>query len=352
MTRALTIILILALAVAALADAVNLELADAVKSRVSQMRLKPEEAQALAGRKPVAIGMATKASEEIAGTGAVLTEGDADALADSYRSLAFLRQNVNVAVAGKFGATPALADLSKLTVDQSDLSALLKCRPGSCDVKLSAAEIARVQSVVGQARALSAALKAKLTAEYKQILLDRVKAYLANGDAALGSYADQSAPVDAAEAFAALARAQSGASSHCQYLSSFMENCVSGKKPAAESFVYWAKQRFGDSKPVISLVHVMIEQDGDRTFVASKQLYASHYTEAGLLVAELIPFADAGGHPRTLVVNTVRLRLDVLGGAFGFVKKRAAQPRLLDALRESLDWLRVNCVEAGVGSGE
>jgi hypothetical protein len=352
MARATLIVITLAFAVAAWADAarVNLSLSEAVKLCVAHLRLKPEEAQALAAQKAVAIALASKDATTVAGVGAVLSEADADALVEAHRSLAHLRQNPTVTAAARFGATPTLDDLDALTVDRRDLYALLKCRVGDCDVKLSAAELARLRAVIGPARVLDAALHKRLAAEYKKLLLARVKAYLAEGDRALGSYADQSEPVNAQTAFAALAREQADAAGYGPEFAALLEGRpATGSAitaPAAESFVYWAQQKFGDSKPVTSLVQVLIHRAGGRTFVASKQLYASHYTEAGLMVAELTPFADAEGRERTLVVNAVRLRLDLLGGAFGFVKRRAAQPRLLDALKESLAWLRLSPARA------
>ncbi|MFY9553994.1 MAG: hypothetical protein WAV47_04660 [Blastocatellia bacterium] len=112
-----------------------------------------------------------------------------------------------------------------------------------------------------------------------------------------------------------------------------------GDKP--ESFIYWAKQKFGDLKPVINVVHFLIHHDGNRVYIASKQLYSTHYTEAGLSVAELIPFADGQGQARTIVIYTIRLQVDMLGGSFGFMKKRLAQPRILGTLRASLNGMRL-----------
>ena len=104
-------------------------------------------------------------------------------------------------------------------------------------------------------------------------------------------------------------------------------------------------QKFGKLKPVISLAHVMIYREGQRVFIASKQIYSSHYTEAGLGVAELIPFSDQSGRTRTLAAYTVRLQVDLLGGSMGFMKKRLAQPHMLETIKTSLHWLRLN-VEA------
>src|SRR5262249_52982914 len=111
-------------------------------------------------------------------------------------------------------------------------------------------------------------------------------------------------------------------------------------QPQTTTFFYWTKQSFGDLKPVISLVQVVIQKEGSRTFMISRQIYSSHYTEAAMTVAEFIPFGSALDRPRTLVVFTVRIQLDVMGGGFSFVKKRLAEPRVLLTLKDSLKGLR------------
>ena len=113
----------------------------------------------------------------------------------------------------------------------------------------------------------------------------------------------------------------------------------------ADSFLYWALQKFGQMKPVISLVHVVIYRENDHVLIASKQIYSSHYTEAGLSVAELIPFTDERGVRRTLAAYSIRLQVDLLGGPMGFMKRRAAQPRMLETLKTGLEGLR-RCAES------
>jgi hypothetical protein len=107
-----------------------------------------------------------------------------------------------------------------------------------------------------------------------------------------------------------------------------------------ESFLYWALQKFGQLKPVLSVVHVVIYREDSRIFIASRQVYSNHYTEAGLSVAEFIPFRDEKGATRTLTTYTIRLQVDMLGGSMSFMKRRAAQPRLLEALKIALEGLR------------
>ena len=322
--------------------ATNAELIESVEPRVAHLKLNTDSLRSIVEKQVIVRGLSTKSSREMAGLGVVLADATPDAFIESYRSLATFQQNPCIVESGKLGATPSLADLEGLTIDDKDLYSLAKAGVRSSDVKLSEQEIARLRQVVGSAARLTPQIKTKLATEYKKILVERVRAYLSNGASSLGTYADKEEPVVAHEAFVSLSREQAESAGHCGHLYTYLESYPQGDASGFESFVYWAKQKFGDLKPVINVVHVMIHRDGNRVFIASKQIYSSHYTEAGLSVAELIPFKDNEGLPRTIVVYTIRLQVDMLGGAMGFMKKRMAQPRMLSALKESLNGLRTN----------
>jgi len=53
------------------------------------------------------------------------------------------------------------------------------------------------------------------------------------------------------------------------------------------------------------------------------------------------PFMEGQGQTRTIVIYTVRLQVDMMGGAFGFMKKRMARPRMVGTLKQSLSGMRV-----------
>jgi hypothetical protein len=317
------------------------ELIESVEPRIAHLKLKSESLRALVDKQVIVTGLATNNSREMAGVGVVIADANPDAFIESYRSLATFQENPCIIASGKFGSTPSMADLEGLTIDDKDLYSLAKAGVRSSDIKLSAQEITKLRDVTGIAPRLTPSNKAKLTAEYKKILLERARGYLSNGASSLGTYADKDDPVVANDAFVVLAREQAASAGHCSHLYPYLENYPQGDASAFESFVYWAKQKFGDLKPVINLVHVMIHRDGNRVFIASKQIYSSHYTNAALSVAELIPFTDSHGLSRTIVAYTIRLQVDMLGGAMGFMKKRMAQPRMLGALKDSLNGLRV-----------
>lgn len=303
-----------------------------VRPRLVGLELKPDDLRGLAGREVIVRRLATDNSKEMAAFGAILTDASPEAFVESYRTLAAFNQTPSVMASRRFSSTPSLEDLKGLIIDDKDLYALTKCRVQESDVKLSEPDIAKFQLIVGSAPRLTSKLKAQLAAGYKKLLVERAQVYLAKGTAGLGSFADHGEPVKVHETFVSLAREQTASAGHCEHLYSYLKDYPGGVAPDSESFIYWVKQKLGGLKPVINLVHIFIHREGNRVFIASKQLYSSHYTEGGLSVMELIPFTDSQGQPHTLVLYWIRLQVDMLGGALSFMKKRMAHPRMLRTL--------------------
>ena len=344
MRRASACLLIIFLGCAGLATARsgnNVETIESIQPHVLHLKLKSDDLRIIADKRVVTHALSSKNPKVMAGFGVALADATPAAFVESYKSLDPLHKSPYVIEAGKFSATPSLEDLARLTIDEKDLYALFKAKPGDSNIKLSDQEITRVRAVIGQAARFTPQIKTQLATEYKKLLVERVKEYNA-GRQALGVFVDKDKPVDAQEAFASLAGEQKEGAGHCSHLYTYLENYPAGAPADSESLIYWAKQKFGDMKPVLTLVHVLIHNEGDRVFIASKQIYSSHYTEAALSVAELIHFKDALGHSRTVIAYTIRVQADMLGGTLGFMKKRMAQPRFLGTLKASINGLRTD----------
>jgi hypothetical protein len=106
-----------------------------------------------------------------------------------------------------------------------------------------------------------------------------------------------------------------------------------------EGFLYWSKERIGP-RAVISVTHAIVSplRDG-RAAVGTKQVYASHYSDASLGITMLFERA-VGAEPRTLVIYTHRSRLDVFGGIFGGLKRPIVRSRARDGATRTLERLR------------
>jgi hypothetical protein len=318
--------------------------ASSIATDAAHLKLKPAEWRSLNERQIVARSLAGGHSKEIAGLGVMMADSSPEEFVKAFSALSVFKNSQTTLACGRFSAQPVIEDLAGLEILDKDLYALMRAKVRESDIKLSEADIARIRAAAGPSPFLSSKLKAKLAAEYKQILLDKAKAYAEGGETALEVYADQEEPVSARDASAAMVKFQA-ASGRGARLYSLLGQPTRDAPQNAESFLYWALQKFGQLKPVLSLVHVVIHREDGRVFIASKQIYSSHYTEAGLSVAELIPFSDEKGARRTLAAYTIRLQVDMLGGSMGFMKRRAAQPRLLETLKTALEGLR-HCAES------
>lgn len=310
-----------------------------------RLKLKSAELQLLSKGEIIARDAPASHPKEMAGFGAMLVEAEPKDFAEAFRTLSVFKQGKSTIACGRFGSQPTLIDLAGLTVNNKDLLGLMRARVNASDVKLSEADITRIQTIAGSNPQLSNKLIAKLTDEYKSILLEKVKSYAALGGRSIGAYADQSEPVDSNDALIRMLRYQSSYAGYREQFHTLVGDPAHVNDEKVESFHHWAVQKFGRLKPIISLIHVTIFQEDTRVFIVSKQIYSSHYTEAGLGIAELIPLTSQQGKNCTLVAYTIRLQVDIFGGAMGFLKNRMARPHMLEMLKESLQGLRTN-VEA------
>jgi hypothetical protein len=250
---------------------------------------------------------------------------------DSFRAIESFKRTAEVQQIGRFSSPPSAADLRGLTIDQADVDALRKCRPGGCDVKLDAAGIRLVERE-----------KADAGGAYREHLAAYVGRYVHEGNAALIAYQDQGKPGRLADELRLILERSPYLRQHWPLLARAVGE-FGGSLPAPlQQFLYWSKEKAA-SKPVLSVTHAIILPESERAAViATKQLYASHYMTASLGVT-ILEARGSEGAPRTLVVYINRTRLDVFDGILGRIKRpmvrsraRSGAERMLGILRERL----------------
>jgi hypothetical protein len=337
---ALPLVLMLSGVVASL-GASSAEIVQSLRSRLLLLNLTTADLDVLAERKVVVRAISSSNPKEIAGIGVIVADAPPEAFVDSYRTLAVFKNSPRILELGSFNAPPNPSDLDGLHIDGDDIYALSKAKVGDSEIKLSGTEIGELQAVAGYFQGSAAQLKERIAAEYKKILFERAASYSLSGAEGLAAYSDKSESVSPGKSIQVLAGEEAEAGENCDHVRSFLKGSAgAGLGQADSAFLYWAKERFGELKSVINVFHVFIHQDGDRIFIASKQVYSSHYTEAALSVAEFIPFTDSRGQVHTIISYTVRLQADMLGGTLGFMKKRMAAPKILGTLKESVERLQ------------
>jgi hypothetical protein len=260
---------------------------------------------------------------------AVFAAGTLDITPDVFvsrvQNIAALRRSRFVPAIARFSDPPTIDDLAGLTLDEQDVNALVKCRPGDCGLKLGDAEIRRMHAALADAGSnrRPAALDA-----FREILLERVRTYLSGGLAALPPYHDKRAPLKVAEAFDGLLRR----STYLQRVPGFKTMLLGRRSESATatSFLYWAVEDFG-RRPVIRVTHVVIvradRSDLPDVLVGAIQVYASHYIDAALGVTAL----ERPSNDTAYLGYLYRSRVDVLGNV---ISRWIVEGRLRDEVEK------------------
>ena len=120
----------------------------------------------------------------------------AEVFLQSFRESMARKSDPAILEIGRFSSTPTLDDLQSLTLEPRDIDDLQMCVAGDCKVKLSAGMIQRFQNEIDWT---APNYRSQVTVLYKSILLDYMRDYLRQGDAALIEYNDKSNAVRLAD---------------------------------------------------------------------------------------------------------------------------------------------------------
>lgn len=257
-----------------------------------------------------------------------------------FHDIEALRTSSFSPVTRRFSSPPRLADLARMSLPAEDLAAIRRCRPGACDVKLSVAEIARLRAIADAAPPDDEALRRA----FREVVLERVTRYLAEGLGALAPYGDKPERVRTADALKRLVERSPYLSAHAPSLVEFLLDDARAAVEERDSFLYWAEERFG-GRPVLNATHVdIIRTDPGAglpvVMVAGKQLFATHYNNASLGLTCLV----GRGPQYLLYVN--RTEVDLLGGLFGAFKRAILEGRVRNEAGAIVAGLRAR-IQAG-----
>jgi hypothetical protein len=240
---------------------------------------------------------------------------------------------------GTVSNPPRAADFSRLTLDPDDIDDLRSCRPGRCDVRLGPTTARTIGSAIDW-RAPDAADRVHAWA--REQLTAYVTAYLARGDDALIAYDDQSQPVKLRDMWRGILANSPSLTAYAPALVSYLTEFPRGKLAGLTEQIYWDKERLTGLKPIVFVTHMTRWTDParpDRTIVAQKQIYASHYFYGSLAVTGF--FEDtASPQPATYVVYYNRSRGDLLQGGFGGLQRRIAERAARDSAEQLLGGMK------------
>jgi hypothetical protein len=284
----------------------------------------------------------TPVREELAFVAAVYFDAPAETFVERFRDIVRFESGPGIPQIERFSSPPRLEDLESLTLPRTDVTALRRCHPGDCDVKLSAEAMRRFREDVDWASP-NAALQADEVA--REMILDLVRAYQAEGSTALGHYEDGDEPLSVAEQFRALLENSDPLPVPVPELLSYLDDYPHGRLPGAEDFFYWTVVDFG-LRHTIRVNHVTIYPLGEkpppsgvRYVIAIKQLYASHYFHTTLELRFLVD-DDRRGGSGTSLISITRSRNDGMTGFKGLFLRPIIRSRSREAVRRYLDQVK------------
>lgn len=300
-----------------------------------QIGLPEEDLRRLRQGEPVTRTLGTGDGRDIAAFGAIRVTADPRDLIRAFHDIEVFKRSDIVLEIGRFSDPPRLADLEGLSLEREDFDDLRGCRPGDCELRLGADDIARLRKAAEPRTSQAFADTERLM---RQVLFDRLQAYRRGGNAALAPYADKQPPLVFTEPLDALLGGAAALEEYAPDLVRYLSSYPSGRPTGTDEFFYWSKEKFA-RKPVVSLTHVVIREQVRGTSrvsaIVSKQIYASHYFDASLGSSLLFDDGEAPGE-RFYLVYLNRSRNPGLGGLFGPFVRPIVRGRVRDGMSEHL----------------
>jgi len=242
----------------------------------------------------------------------------------------------------EFSRPPRLQDLQSLMLPKSDLSALLRCVPGHCALKVSAPMMEQAHDNTPPRTMATQGQEEQL---FRDLIFQYVATYAEKGNAAMITYADKLPPVNSAEAFLQLLRQMGWLPTYALPLERCLDTYSGKPCPHIDSILSWSLVKFG-LKPVFTITNTLIDETvlagNPSVLIALKQIYADHYFDAALGLAVLVEGSADPAHPATWLVYEDRSQTDGLRGLFGAFEKGIVQRKTSAALRKDLAALKAD----------
>lgn len=250
---------------------------------------------------------------------------------EKFRAIESFKKTAEVRQIGRFSAPPRPDDIAALVLEEADVDDLRGCRIDDCGLKLDIEGIQKLARPDAQISTASAAIRPYLAAYASR--------YAQRGNASLMEYRSASNPRRLADELHTIMNRSEYLRQRWPALFAAVANYSGPLPPDLDGFLYWSKEKIGP-RAVVSITHVIISplREG-RAAIATKQIYASHYSDASLGVTMLLEYGTAAD-PRTRVIYVNRTRLDIFGGLFGSIKRPLVRSRAREGAERTMRGLR------------
>jgi hypothetical protein len=240
---------------------------------------------------------------EVAVVGAVRITGSQSKLFERYHGESVLKTSDVVIETGRFSTPPIPDDLRDLHFEDYDLDTIRACIPGDCGVRLSTHDMERFAQDVNWS---APNWKQQAGDLWRKLLAANANAYLANGT--LGDYRNKATPLDVADEFKILFRSFADFEKLSPEFMTHLKQFPTARLAGTEDLLYWSKDDI--NRPVTRVTHLSLYPAPAGThrpgLIATKQIYAAHYFDAGLGLT--CAFDDGTSGFYMVAINRVRTR--------------------------------------------
>jgi len=288
------------------------------------------ETRALMNGGPITKLLDADASKEVAIFGAVWINAPIRRYVEAVKDIEKFEKGGGFTLTKLISSPPRLDDFAQLRLPEDDVKDLRSCRGGDCDLKLGDKGLQAFRAEVDWS---GPGTHAGAEAVMRRLAFEYVTGYLEGGNERLAVYRDNSRPMFVAEEFGSMVNEMPSLATYLPSMRRYLLEYPRVQPPDATSFLYWQETEFG-LKRTIRINHLTIHEGTDRTVVASKMLYASHYFWTALELRVLLPDTARGSGFWFITIN--RSRSDGLSGFTGLFVRRRVRSEVVNGVQAAL----------------
>ena len=268
------------------------------------IRLSAQELSALDRGETVARVLPTSDGRDVAVFGAVQINVSRAFFTDRQRDVTRALKTATRTKVQRFSEPAVASDAQLIEISNDDLKELRDCRPNDCNFKLPATDMQSFRGALGS----GADAKARVKSHAASRIVEYVNDYRARGNAAMLVFDDRGT-VRSSDALVGLLRDSSYVFNAVPSLGQHLVDFPRSSLPGATEVIFWSRDEMPHLRPVLRITHQTIYSPADRsdlTVIASKQIYANHYFEAGLEALAAVDRASPGNTNSGITVVAIR----------------------------------------------
>ena len=290
----------------------------------------PADREALLAGNPLIKLLDADPAKEVAVFGAIWVNARSATYAQQVRNIEQFERGGAFRITKRISDPPRADDFDALSLAPEDFDDLKNCKVGDCTLKLGADALETLRSEVDWRKPSA---KADADAVVRHLALQYVNGYREGGNAKLAVYRDHDRPTFVANEFRSMIDRLPRLGSELPDLTRYLLEYPDARLTDSTDFLYWQETKFG-LKPTVRISHLVIQERPERTVIASKMLYSSHYFWTALELRVLLPDPARGAGFWLVTIN--RSRSDGLSGFTGRVIRGRVRSEVEEGARAAL----------------